>query len=161
MASKFPDDLWQSHSLMAFCCLQGRQTRDVESLEEIPLLPGMSKTENMLRWGFIKKVYGIIACQLLLTAAVAAVIYLIQPVQNFVLGSMAFQITFAVLPLLGNILTNGTNLISPSTSFPQLCIRVSTEQAYWSLPMPLLIRNVQVCFRCTCTKEDTPTTCSS
>lgn len=30
--------------------------RDPESLEEVPLVPGMSKTENMLRWGFIKKV---------------------------------------------------------------------------------------------------------
>lgn len=30
--------------------------RDPESLEEVPLVPGMSKTDNMLRWGFIKKV---------------------------------------------------------------------------------------------------------
>ena len=30
--------------------------RDPESLEEIPLVPGMSRTDNMLRWGFIKKV---------------------------------------------------------------------------------------------------------
>lgn len=30
--------------------------RDPESLEDIPLVPGMSKTDNMLRWGFIKKV---------------------------------------------------------------------------------------------------------
>ena len=29
--------------------------RDPESLEDIPLVPGMSKTDNMLRWGFIKK----------------------------------------------------------------------------------------------------------
>ena len=46
----------------------GNTVRDPESLEEIPLVPGMSKTDNMLRWGFIKKVYGIIACQVLLTA---------------------------------------------------------------------------------------------
>ncbi len=30
--------------------------RDPESLEEVPLVPGMSRTDNMLRWGFIKKV---------------------------------------------------------------------------------------------------------
>ena len=75
----------------------------MESLEDIPLIPGMGKTENMLRWGFIKKVYGIIAFQLLLTAVVAAIIYTVQPVQNFVLGSVAFQITFAVLPLIGEL----------------------------------------------------------
>ena len=28
--------------------------RDPESLEEVLLVPGMSRTENMLRWGFIK-----------------------------------------------------------------------------------------------------------
>lgn len=75
--------------------------RDVESLEDIPLVPGMGKSENMLRWGFIKKVYGIIACQVLLTAAVAATIYMVRPVQDFVLGSVAFQVTFAILPLVG------------------------------------------------------------
>lgn len=83
--------------------LQERTYRDVESLEDVPLVPGIGKTENMLRWGFIKKVYGIIACQLLLTAIVAAIIYTVQPVQNFVLGSVAFQITFAVLPLIGEL----------------------------------------------------------
>lgn len=76
----------------------------MESLEDVPLVPGIGKTENMLRWGFIKKVYGIIACQLLLTAIVAGIIYTVQPVQNFVLGSVAFQITFAVLPLIGKLL---------------------------------------------------------
>lgn len=76
-------------------------TRDPESLEDVPLVPGISKTENMLRWGFIKKVYGIISSQLLLTAAVVAAIYTVQPIQNFVLGSMAFQITSAILPFLG------------------------------------------------------------
>lgn len=67
----------------------------------MPLLPGISKTENALRWGFIRKVYGIIATQLILTAIVALAIYVLPPVQNFVLGSPAFQITFAVLPLIG------------------------------------------------------------
>ena len=75
--------------------------RDPESLEDVPLLPGISKTENALRWGFIKKVYGIIATQLTLTAVVALAIYAVPPVQNFVLGSPAFQITFALLPLIG------------------------------------------------------------
>lgn len=42
--------------------------RDPESLEETPLVPGMTPTENSLRWGFINKVFGIVGCQLALTA---------------------------------------------------------------------------------------------
>jgi len=35
-------------------------------------VPGLSKLDNALRWGFIKKVYGILSAQLLLSACVAA-----------------------------------------------------------------------------------------
>ena len=35
-------------------CAQAGYYRDPESLEEVPLVPGMSKAENMLRWGFIR-----------------------------------------------------------------------------------------------------------
>ena len=35
--------------------VQYDQYRDIESQEEL-LVPGMSKTDNMLRWGFIRKV---------------------------------------------------------------------------------------------------------
>jgi FtsH-binding integral membrane protein len=74
--------------------------RDPESLEETPLVPGMSPTENSLRWGFINKVFGIVGCQLGLTAVMAAIIMFNAPVQNFVLGNVAVQIVFALLPFL-------------------------------------------------------------
>ena len=45
---------------------------DPEAQEEVPLVPGMGKLDNALRWGFIKKVYGIMSTQLALTAVVAA-----------------------------------------------------------------------------------------
>ena len=104
-------------------------------------MPGLSKLDNALRWGFIKKVYGILSAQLLLSACVAAgarrararrrlstarsfsavpllllcvilrvadgvcalapVIMFNAPVQRFVMGSLAFQLTFAILPLVG------------------------------------------------------------
>ncbi len=51
----------------------------------------------------VLKVYGIIASQVVLTAVVAAVIYMNAPIQNFVLNSPAFQLTFAILPLLGKM----------------------------------------------------------
>ena len=47
------------------------------------------------------QVYGIISAQLVLTAAVASLILFVQPVHNFVTASLAFQLTFAFLPLLG------------------------------------------------------------
>ena len=38
-----------------FAPLQYDHCRDIESQEEL-LVPGMSRTDNMLRWGFIRKV---------------------------------------------------------------------------------------------------------
>ena len=45
--------------------------------------------------------YGIISAQLVLTALVAAIILAVEPVRNFVTHSLAFQLTFAFLPLVG------------------------------------------------------------
>lgn len=47
------------------------------------------------------QVYGIIASQLVLTAMVAGVILALPSVRSFVMSSLAFQATFAVLPLIG------------------------------------------------------------
>ena len=54
--------------MSAYLQYAGVVYRDPESLEETPLVPGMSPTENSLRWGFINKVFGIVGCQLALTA---------------------------------------------------------------------------------------------
>ncbi len=74
---------------------------DPESLEETPLVPGMSKLDTLLRWGFIRKVYGIISAQLLLTTLVACVILFNEPVRGFVTTNLAFQITCMILPFVG------------------------------------------------------------
>ena len=34
----------------------GQTWRDPESLEDVPLVPGMTPMENQLRWGFVQKV---------------------------------------------------------------------------------------------------------
>jgi uncharacterized membrane protein len=49
------------------------------------------------------QVYGIIASQLVLTAIVAGTILASPPVRSFVTSSIAFQVTFALLPLVGKI----------------------------------------------------------
>ena len=48
--------------------------------------------------------YSIVACQLALTAVVAAFIMFNQPVQKFVLTNTPFQIINTLLPFLGAIL---------------------------------------------------------
>lgn len=75
--------------------------RDPESLEDVPLVPGLNKLDNMLRWGFIKKVYGIISAQMILTVIVASVINFNEPVQNFVTSSAPFQISVFASSFLG------------------------------------------------------------
>ena len=45
--------------------------------------------------------YGIVSAQLILTAVVAGIIYAVPPVRGFVTTSLAFQLTFAILPLVG------------------------------------------------------------
>ena len=114
-------------------CVQPTVYRDPESLEDIPLVPGIGRTENALRWGFIKKVYGIVATQLLLTAIVGAIIYTVQPVQNFVLGSPAFQITFAILPLVGE------RFCPPCSPHLSVCTSVHLDRVHAAGLIPLYI----------------------
>ena len=64
-------------------------------------MPGMNKLDNMLRWGFIKKVYGIISAQMVLTVIVASAIIFNEPVQHFVTNSAPFQISVFLLSFLG------------------------------------------------------------
>lgn len=71
---------------------------DVESQEEVPLMPHMSQTESQLRWGFCLKVFSIVGCQLVLTAVMAALIMFNKPVQNLVLTNLPLQIIFMLAP---------------------------------------------------------------
>ena len=80
--------------------------RDPESLEDVPLVPGLNKLDNMLRWGFIKKVYGIISAQMILTVAVASVIIFNEPVEHFVTTSAPFQISVFAFSFLGKDIGN-------------------------------------------------------
>lgn len=51
-------------------------------LENDQIYPMMMESPQ-LRWGFIRKVYAIISMQLLLTAAVAAVVVFVRPIPTF------------------------------------------------------------------------------
>ena len=76
--------------------------RDLEAGgEQAGLLgPGASALDNLARWGFVRKVYGILAFQLAISSGVAALMMFHRPTQRFVLASTAFQVVSIVLPLL-------------------------------------------------------------
>ena len=103
--------------------------RDPESLEDIPLVPGMNKLDNMLRWGFIKKVYGIISAQMVLTVAVASVIIFNEPVGHFVTTSAPFQISVFACSFLGKAV---------AYSFPTVLLNESGFGRSPSLPAGLI-----------------------
>ncbi|KAL5541714.1 hypothetical protein UlMin_009424 [Ulmus minor] len=64
------------------------------------LYPGLSPVENQLRWGFIRKVYGILAAQIILTTIVSSVTVLYTPVNDLLRGSPGLLLFFAILPLI-------------------------------------------------------------
>jgi FtsH-binding integral membrane protein len=63
------------------------------------LYPGISAEDNVLRWAFIRKVYGILSTQMVLTTAVAAVIVFSIPVRDFFASSPGLLLAIAFLPL--------------------------------------------------------------
>ncbi|XP_068663220.1 BI1-like protein [Aristolochia californica] len=68
-------------------------------LEAGTLYPGIGLGENELRWGFIRKVYGILATQLLLTTLVAGFTVLYTPINEALRGSPGIALGLGILPL--------------------------------------------------------------
>ncbi|MBA0681559.1 hypothetical protein Goari_023355, partial [Gossypium aridum] len=71
---------------------------DLESGET--LYPGLSYGENELRWGFIRKVYGILAVQLLLTTVVSAFVVLSPPINDLLRGNSGLLLFLCLIPLI-------------------------------------------------------------
>ncbi|GKA59317.1 LIFEGUARD 2-like protein [Tanacetum coccineum] len=75
---------------------------DVESGLNEPLYPVMAESPE-LRWSFIRKIYSIVAVQLLLTAAVGAVVVSYRPIVTFLTttnGGFACYILIIVAPFI-------------------------------------------------------------
>ncbi|XP_058082213.1 BI1-like protein [Magnolia sinica] len=68
-------------------------------LEAGTLYPGLSYGENELRWGFIRKVYGILAVQIALTTIVSAATVLYAPINETLRGSPGLALGVGILPL--------------------------------------------------------------
>lgn len=73
---------------------------DVEGGQSRYLYPGVSECENAVRWGFIRKVYGILSAQLLLTTLVASWFTLSETAQATVATSPFLRFVMMFGPLL-------------------------------------------------------------
>ncbi|KAL4576022.1 hypothetical protein LXL04_012110 [Taraxacum kok-saghyz] len=56
-------------------------------IEQGNLYPGISHGENQIRWGFIRKVYGILAAQMVLTTAVSCLTVLYAHINDLLRGN--------------------------------------------------------------------------
>ncbi|PWA48689.1 bax inhibitor-1 family protein [Artemisia annua] len=66
----------------------------------ITLYPGISHGENVLRWGFIRKVYGILAAQMVLTTLVSFATVLYAPVNEMLRGNSGLLLFMVFLPFI-------------------------------------------------------------
>lgn len=64
------------------------------------LYPGLSHGENILRWGFIRKVYGILAAQMVLTTLVSFATVLYAPVNEMLRGNSGLLLFMVFLPFI-------------------------------------------------------------
>ncbi|XP_048129610.1 BI1-like protein isoform X1 [Rhodamnia argentea] len=78
----------------------GKLEKDLELGNGETLYPGLSYGENQLRWGFIRKVYGILAAQIVLTTVVSSVTVLYAPVNDLLRGNSGLLLFLMFLPLL-------------------------------------------------------------
>ncbi|KAK9289204.1 hypothetical protein L1049_017678 [Liquidambar formosana] len=72
---------------------------DEVDLEAGTLYPGISYGENQLRWGFVRKVYGILAAQIVLTTIVSSITVLYAPVNELLRGNSGLLLFLLVLPI--------------------------------------------------------------
>ncbi|KAK6120066.1 hypothetical protein DH2020_046196 [Rehmannia glutinosa] len=74
---------------------QAYRKDDVESVRQ-PLYPMMLESPE-LRWSFIRKIYTIVSIQLLLTIAVAALVFTVHPISHFFTATRAGWALYIVL----------------------------------------------------------------
>lgn len=86
-------------------------------LEEGTLYPGLSYGENALRWGFLRKVYGILSTQILLTTFVSAFTVFYTPINETLKSSPGLVLGVSILPLFCNHLSQNSHFFSVCVVF--------------------------------------------
>ncbi|XP_028759885.1 BI1-like protein [Neltuma alba] len=84
--------------MQGYASVSSKADYDLESGEV--LYPGLSPAENQLRWGFIRKVYGILSFQLLLTTVVSFVTVFYTPVNDLLRGNSGLLLFVIFLPFI-------------------------------------------------------------
>ncbi|KAD2067447.1 hypothetical protein E3N88_41922 [Mikania micrantha] len=84
--------------MFEFTRINTKEDRDGD-IEQGTLYPGISHGENQLRWGFIRKVYGILAGQMVLTTAVSFLTVLYAPINELLRGNSGLLILGQIRPL--------------------------------------------------------------
>ncbi|KAK7359679.1 hypothetical protein VNO77_01641 [Canavalia gladiata] len=64
------------------------------------LYPGLSSGENQLRWGFIRKVYGILSVQIVLTTLVSVFTVFYSPINDLLKGNSVLLLVLLFLPFI-------------------------------------------------------------
>ncbi|RDX84318.1 BI1-like protein, partial [Mucuna pruriens] len=92
---------------------------DLESGET--LYPGLSLGENQLRWGFIRKVYGILSAQIVLTTLVSLVTVFYSPINDLLKGNSTLLLVLVFLPFLCTSLSANfpSSLLIPLLKYQQ------------------------------------------
>lgn len=78
---------------------------DGEAGGAVLLYPTMLESPE-LRWAFIRKIYGILTFQMLLTVAVASVVVYVHPIHNFFATTSAglgLYIFLIIVPFIGKV----------------------------------------------------------
>lgn len=81
----------------------GSSSRDAGlkgDIEEGVLHPGLGYGENLLRWGFIRKVYAILAAQILVTTLVSAATVLYAPLNDLLRTNSGLLLFLVFLPFI-------------------------------------------------------------
>lgn len=78
----------------------GKFEVDLEGGDGDRLYPGLSYGENQLRWGFIRKVYGILTAQIVLTTLVSSITVLYTPVNDLLRGNSGLLLFLSILPFI-------------------------------------------------------------
>lgn len=73
---------------------------DLEAGNGEVLYPGLGLGENQLRWGLIRKVYGILAAQLVLTTVVSFFTVFYQPINDLLTGGSGLVLLFSIIPFI-------------------------------------------------------------
>ncbi|XP_073287113.1 BI1-like protein [Primulina huaijiensis] len=88
----------------------GMKVGDIDLESGEMLYPGIGYGENQLRWGFIRKVYGILAVQIVLTTAVSAITVLYAPINDLLRGNSVLLLFLLFTPFLCKHVTDTLNL---------------------------------------------------